>query len=74
MSKRAILANILLFGFLLGIHEGKVALWKDNHKKPIKVFPYAASQLPEADQKRLEQGVHVDSLGELYSLIQDYFS
>ena len=74
MFKRFILTNILLFGFLLGIHEGKVALWKDNHKKPIKVFPYAVSQLPEADQKRLEQGVHVNSIGELYALIQDYLS
>ena len=74
MSKRAILTNILLLGFLLGIHEGKVAVWKDNQKKPAKVFPYAVSQLPEADQKRLEQGVHVDSLGELYALIQDYLS
>ena len=53
MSKRAILTNILLLGFLLGIHEGKVAVWKDNQKKPAKVFPYAVSQLPEADQKRL---------------------
>jgi hypothetical protein len=74
MLKRTVIANILLFGFLLGIYEGKVALWKDNQKKPIKVFPYQASQLPEADQERLRQGVHVDSIGELYKLIEDYFS
>ena len=74
MSKRKILANILLIGFLLGIYEGKVALWKDNQKKPIKVFPYQASMLPEADQQRLRDGVHVESLSELYKLIQDYFS
>ena len=74
MSKRTVLANFLLIGFLLGIYEGKVALWKDNQKKPIKVFPYEASMFPEADQKRLKDGVHVDSLGELYKLIEDYFS
>ncbi len=74
MSKRTILANILLIGFILGIHEGRVALWKDNQKDPIKVFPYQASMFPEEDQKRLEAGVHVDSLNELYKLIQDYFS
>lgn len=74
MSKRTVLANILLFGFLLGIHEGKIALWKDNQKKPMKVFPYQASILPEEDQKRLEEGIHVDSLNELYKLVEDYLS
>lgn len=74
MSKRGVIANILLLGFLLGIYEGKVALWKDNQKKPIKVFPYQASLLPEADQERLRQGVHVNSISELYKLIEDYFS
>jgi hypothetical protein len=74
MSKQRILANIMLLGFLLGIYEGKVALWKDHNPKPIKVFPYQASQLPEQDQKLLEEGVHVDSLGQLRKLIQDYFT
>lgn len=74
MSKRGVIANILLLGFLLGIYEGKVALWKDNQKKPIKIFPYQASLLPEADQERLRQGVHVNSISELYKLIEDYFS
>lgn len=74
MSKRTILANILLIGFILGIHEGRIALWKDNQKKPMKVFPYQASMLPEEDQKRLEEGIHVDSLNELYKLVEDYLS
>lgn len=74
MKFSQILSNLLIFGFLLGIHEGKVALWKDNRKEPVKVFPYEASKLPEADQQRLREGVHVDSLNELYKLIQDYFS
>ena len=72
--KQILLTNLLLFGFILGIHEGKVALWKENHKKPVKVFPYQASLLPEEDQKRLQEGVYVESLGALYKLIQDYFS
>lgn len=72
--KQILLTNLLLFGFILGIHEGKVALWKDGQKKPVKVFPYQASMLPEVDQKRLEKGIHVDSLNELYEMIQDYFS
>ena len=74
MKKRKILTNLVLLGFILGIHEGRVALWKDNQKNPMKVFPYQASMLPEADQQRLEKGIHVDSLSELYKLIEDYLS
>lgn len=74
MRKQTVLANILLIGFILGIHEGRIALWKDDQAKPMKVFPYQASILPEEDQKRLEQGIHVDSLRELYKLVEDYLS
>ena len=74
MKKHALITTVLLFGFILGIHKGNVALWKDGMKEPIKVFPYQASQLPQADQQRLQQGVHVDSISQLRKLIQDYFS
>ena len=72
--RKILLTNLLLFGFILGIHEGKVALWKDGQRKPVKIFPYQASMFPDADRKRLEQGIHVESLNELYKMIQDYFS
>lgn len=74
MKRRNIIMSILLFGFILGVYEGKVALWKDNQKKPMKVFPYQVSILPQADQQRLQQGIHVDSLNELYKLVEDYLS
>ena len=74
MIKRKILCNVLVFGFLLGIYEGKVALWKDGQEKPVKVLPYQASMLPEADQKALEKGIRVENLRELYKMIEDYLS
>ena len=74
MKKRTLLTNLIIFGFILGIHKGQVALWKDGQSKPIKVFPYQASMLPPEDQKRLEDGVHVDSIQQLRKLIEDYFS
>lgn len=74
MKKHSLLCNIVLFGFLLGIYEGKIALWRDNKKEPLRVFPYQASMLPEADQQMLQRGIHVDSIRELYKLIEDYFS
>ena len=74
MNKQRIIANILIFGFLLGIYEGKVAIWSDNRKEPLRVFPYSASMLPEKDQKTLESGIHFNNLHDLKKFIQDYLS
>jgi hypothetical protein len=74
MRRTNYLCHILLFGFLLGIHEGKIALWKDNQEKPIKVIPYQVSLLPKEDQKALQQGIRIESTRELYQLIEDYLS
>lgn len=74
MKLNKIFTNLVILGFILGVHEGRIALWKDNQSKPMKVFPYQASMLPEADQKRLEKGIHVESLSELYQLVEDYLS
>ena len=64
----------LIFGFLLGISDGYVALWKDGTEKPIQVFPYKAENLPIADQQALEKGIHLDSRKELMELLEDYLS
>ena len=74
MKRQNLLCSILLFGFLLGIYEGKIALWKDNQTKPMRIFPYSASMLPKEDQKRLEQGVEIDSLQQLRQLVKEYLS
>ena len=74
MKKKKILLNFLLFGFILGVYEGKVALWKDHQKDPIKVIPYQVSMLPEADQKALEKGIKIDSLAQLHKMLEDYLS
>ncbi len=74
MKKRAVLLNMMLLGLLLGIYEGKIALWRDNNPEPIQVFPYKASMLPKADQKALQKGISIDSLDQLQQLIEDYLS
>lgn len=74
MKMRCFSFSIVLLGFLLGIHEGKIALWKENDPEPMQVFPYRAELLPEADQKALKKGIKIDSIRQLNSLIEDYLS
>ena len=69
-----LLCCALLATYLLGTHDGNVALWKGQDPEPVKVFPYSASQLPEDARKQLEAGIPINSLRELRSLIEDYFS
>lgn len=69
-----LLCCALLAVYLLGIHDGKVALWKGNDPEPIKVFPYSADQLPEDARKQLEAGMTFNSLKELRRTIEDYLS
>lgn len=64
----------LLFGFLLGISDGYIALWKDGNADPVRVFPYRAEHLPIADQQALEEGIHLDSKEKLIQLLEDYLS
>ena len=64
----------LLFGFLLGVSDGYIALWKDGGAKPVQVFPYRAENLPVADQKALADGIRIDSELELAQLLEDYLS
>ncbi len=66
--------SILLIGFLLGIHNGRIALWIGDDPEPTTVFPYYASMLPKADQKALEKGIAIQDEQRLRSLLEDYLS
>jgi hypothetical protein len=72
--KHRILSILLLFGYILGVQDGFVALWKDGQDRPIEVFPYSAVMLPKADQERLRDGIPIDNLNELHRLLEDYLS
>lgn len=74
MKKLTILYCVTVLGFLLGIHNGRVALWEDGKTAPVKVFPYRASLLPDKDRQALEKGIHFDSKQELMDRVEDYLS
>lgn len=69
-----LLYHIATLFFLLSIKDGYIALWKDNSVVPLEVFPYKAQLLPEADQRRLEQGIIINTQEELMQLLEDYLS
>lgn len=64
----------LIFGFLLGIHQGKIALWEGDDPEPIAVFPYSAETLPQADQMRLRNGIRIETKDQLIQMIENYCS
>lgn len=74
MKKLHYLYCILVLGFILGIQDGYVALWKDGNKEPMKVFPYRAAMLPQKDQAALKQGIPIDEDTDLARLLEDFLS
>ncbi len=69
-----ILCGALMAVYLLGVHEGKIALWSGDDPEPIKVFPYRVSMLPKKERQMLKEGIEVESLDELYRLAEAYLS
>lgn len=74
MKKRSYFYGMLALGFLLGIHNGRLALWKDEDPEPVRVFPYSVSLLPEKDRRELKKGVPVRDGTELAKRLEDYLS
>ncbi len=67
-------ALALVLGFILGIQDGRIALWKDGQAQPVEVFPIQANMLPEADQKALKEGITIKNSGELTRILEDFLS
>ena len=67
-----ILYCIIVFGYILGIREGMLALLWDS--TPVQTYPCPVSSLPEADRTLLEQGIPIDSFSDLTARLEDYLS
>lgn len=72
--KHTILYTIVIMGWLLGVHKGYIALWKDGSTEPERVFPYRASLLPDSDRRQLEKGIPFEDIAELTKRLEDYLS
>ena len=74
MNKHRILASCLLLGFLLSIHKGRIALWKDGQESPCHVFPYPVAALPRDARQALEDGIPIDSEEDLSRFLESFCS
>ena len=64
----------LLLAFILGVRDGKVALWKDGVPEPVRVFPYRVEMLPPEARTALEKGVPIENPEQLEELAENYLS
>lgn len=62
----------LAFGFLLGIRNGKVALWCDGESRPVQIYDIRADSLPPADRLQLNRGIRAESREEVWQLLENY--
>ena len=74
MRKRSLLSFILMTGFLLGVHEGYIALWRSGQEEPLQVFPYRAEMLPRPDREALLEGIRIEDGTDLANILEDYLS
>ena len=68
------LCIILFLGFLLGVRDGKIALWKDKEAEPWRIFPYPVSVLPQETQQQLKAGIRIDSMEDLDRVLENLLS
>lgn len=71
---KRLLSTALLLGFLLGIHEGKLTLWRDGISHPEQIYDIRADSLPPADRLRLRRGIRAESREELWLILENYLN
>ena len=70
---RTLFSLALACGFLLGIHNGKVALWRDGESRPEQIYDIRADSLPPADRLELGRGIRAESREAVWELLENYF-
>lgn len=74
MKRKGYLYSILFFTFLLGVHDGYVALWVHEDPLPQRIYPYSVQSLPLEDQLALSQGIPIADEETLNRYLEDLLS
>ena len=65
---------ILALLYYLGLHNGQLAIFRNNTAQPLEVFPYSSDIFPEADRAALKKGIPFQDSQTLHRLLEDYLS
>ena len=60
--------------YTLGAYGGKLALFEDGFAMPVEIYDVLLSELPEAEQNKINNGIKAYSDEEALKLIEDYTS
>lgn len=66
------LALALALSFLLGIRDGKLALWRSGRAHPEQIYDIRADTLPPSDQLQLRRGIRLDTREEVWLVLENY--
>lgn len=58
--------------FLLGIHEGRLTLWRSDDPHPVQIYDIRADSLPPADQLMLRRGIRAETREELWVILENF--
>lgn len=64
----------MLWGFLLGVHNGRIALWKGQDPQPYRVYPCPVCVLPREEQAALRRGIRIDTMEDLDKFLENFLS
>ena len=67
-------AMLLMAGFLLGFHEGRLTLWREGTSHPEQIYDIREDSLPPADRLALRRGIRVETREELWMILENYLS
>lgn len=65
-------AMVLALGFVLGVRDGRLTLWREGTEWPEQVYDIRADSLPPADRLMLERGLRCESREELWQVLENY--
>ena len=65
---------VLMMSFLLGVHDGRLAMWKDEDPTPCKVFPCPIIVLPKTVQQQLKTGIRLQTMDDVNQLLENFLS
>ena len=72
MYKR-FLPLLLVLGFLLGVHNGQIGVWKNQDPQPMRTIPCPIWVLSPKQRQMLQSGILIDSMDDLENLLTQFF-